>query len=148
MADDTNHSGIDVDLAGVTEFGNALRAEVERNLRPQAVDIVKDSQDYERAFGNPVTTPTIYAMRDSYHQNLSIAAANVRHYVTTAHLLVEAIERIVEAYASADGVSGDTAAKILAESAGLAASDQSYESVQEALTHISDVSVPQWNGGL
>src|SRR4051794_18654350 len=120
MADDTHHSGIDVDLAGVTEFANVLRAEIERNLRPQAVTIVKDSQDYDRAFGNPVTTPTIYAMRDSYHQNLSTAAANVRHYVTTAHILVEAIERIVAAYASADGVSGDTATKILAESAGLA----------------------------
>lgn len=140
--------GVNVDLAGLAAFSNALRAELDNHLRLQAVGVVKDSEDPTLSFGNGVTSAEIYAMRDRYHRNLSKAVTNLRHYVTTTQVIAEAVARIAAMYAAADGVSADSASKILADSAGLALGDVSYESVQQALSHVSDVSLPDWDGRL
>ncbi len=122
--------------------------ELADHLRPRAVELVRDCDDDLLTFGPRFTTSAVYAMRGTYQDALTQTLDNVRAYVTASQILIEAMQKIQSAYASADGATSDTFEGAVKAAMEQARGALAYENLQQANQYVSDVPDASWNGKL
>ncbi|GAA1786815.1 hypothetical protein GCM10009682_06160 [Luedemannella flava] len=132
-------ANIDINLDDVGGFGKALHNELERNLRPNAAAIARECEDDAINFGVRMTTPAIRDMRVRYQDSLAQTLQNVRNFVMASQVLIAAAEKIVSEYGAADGMSGDTANKILSDALGHPGALPNSDNAEAALSFVTDV---------
>lgn len=129
---------IDIDLGGVRAFGEALHVEVTRGIRPNAVAIVRDSEPDIVHYGVRMATPAMTSARIRLQDSLALALDNMRRFVNVSQSMVAAVDTLIAAYESADGVSREAAEKILADATAQADLARArYEAAQVAAAHVS-----------
>ena len=120
--------------------------ELADHLRPRAVQLVRDCEDDLLTFGSRFTTSSVYAMRSTYQEVFTQTVANVRAYVTASQILVEAMREIQSAYDSTDGGTSKAFDGAVKSAMNRALEALTYENLQQANQHVSDVPDASWDG--
>lgn len=129
---------IDVDLDGLQAFRDALHDSVVNDLRPTAIGIVRESEPDLVNYGVRMATPAMTSARIRLHDSLDRSLDNLRTYVNTSQALIAALDGIVAAYATADGVTVEAAKQMLADARMATDTTQKrYDAYQTAAAHVS-----------
>lgn len=100
--DDDTPRGIHVDLAGLHDFANQVRGELDKAVRPQ-IGAVFTLFEAGVCFGQGLAvSPTIQAARTKYHGSLDAAGRSLAAFVNTADAMVNAVEEIARRYGDSD----------------------------------------------
>lgn len=127
---------IEVDLDGLRAFRKALHDEVIHHVRPTAIRIVNRCEPADVNYGPYIATPAVTSARIRHHDSLAATLDNLRSFVNTSQAIIAAIDQVIAAYAASDGVSLETAKKILADTTAQAdAARARYESAHIAAGH-------------
>jgi hypothetical protein len=97
--------GFEVDLAGVREFGSALRKDLDDNLWPQGTSIATVFQE-GMCFGWRSASSDVQAAALEYHVRLNQALRLMDALLHNSEVMVQAATDVVRAYEHADAMSG------------------------------------------
>jgi hypothetical protein len=92
---------IDVDVDGLTDFRAFLIRELDTNLKPAADSICSD-HGMGAHFGVGNAGTQVQAARKRYAEALEASTKNLATYVSTAEIMIEAIQKVATNYADAD----------------------------------------------
>jgi hypothetical protein len=92
---------IDVDVDGLKDFRSFLIRELDTNLKPGAQGITND-HGMGAQFGIDNAGAQVQAARKRYAETLQISLNNLAQYVSTAEILIEAIQTVATKYTDAD----------------------------------------------
>ena len=92
---------IDVDVDGLTDFRAFLIRELDTNLKPAADSICSD-HGMGAHFGVGNAGTQVQAARKRYAEALEASTKNLATYVSTAEIMIEAIQKVATMYANVD----------------------------------------------
>jgi hypothetical protein len=95
------YPGLRVDLDGIDDFVAALRREIENNLQPNVMQLLKT---YEKGvcFGRVPYSPNMHTTQQVYYECLSRISALLGGYLTAARVLAAAAEKVAREYRDTD----------------------------------------------
>lgn len=97
--------GFEVDLAGVRDFGSAIRKDLDDNLWPQGTSIATVFQE-GMCFGWRSASPDVQGAAFEYQARLNQALRLMDALLHNSEVMAQAATEVVNAYSHADAMSG------------------------------------------
>ena len=99
-----DYESIEVDTSGLDQFAGSVNAEVEGNFEPHTQRLFR-AYELGVTFGFGNESGNVQAARNKHRDALTATGESMAAYINASRILIEAIRRAAEEYASADALS-------------------------------------------